>query len=155
MSPIDVQTLVDRTLLKGVSVWKELDGVPGFEVNVAYVSKQQMIRIYETCTHRIYKKDAKEFVEELDREKVSKLWAEKVVIGWRGLTMEKFQRFFPAEVSDKEKNELVEPTLENRIALLWNSTEFENWCLAVATSPDYFLSHRAEKEKEVEQLGKS
>lgn len=155
MSPIDVQTLVDRTLLKGVSVWKEFDGIPGFEVQIAYVAKQQMIRIYETCTHRVYKKDQKEFIDELDRQRVAKMWAEKVVLSWRDLTMEKFQRLFPIDVPVSQKNELVEPTLENRIALLWNSTEFENWCLAVATSPDHFLASREEREKEVAQLERS
>lgn len=152
--PIDVQSLVDRTLLKGVTVWKEFDGIPGFEVEIAYVSKQQMIRIYEACTKRGYDKDAKEFKEQLDRERVAKMWADKVVISWRGFTLEKFQRLFPADIAEEEKKNVVEPTLENRIALLWNSTEFENWCLAVATSPDHFLDARKSKEKELEQLEK-
>jgi len=152
--PVDLKRLIDSTMMKGVTVWKEYEGIPGFEVEIAYVSKQHMIQIVETCTKHVYNKEERRFEDQLDREKVARHWAEKIILSWRGLTLEKFQRLFPIEVKPSEKDLEVEPTLENRITLIWNSTDFENWCLAVATSPDYFVDVQKEKEKEAKQLEK-
>jgi hypothetical protein len=150
---IDVQKLIDSTMMKGVSLWRGYDGIPGFEVNLAYVSKQHMIQIFETCSVRTWDKETRAFIEKADRGKVAQHWADKIVIGWKGLTLSKFQRLFPIDVPVGQEDLEVPPTLENRIALLWNSSDFENWCLAVATSPDNFVDVRKKAETEIAQLG--
>jgi len=150
---VDLQRLIDSTVMKGVSIWKAYDGLPGFEVNLAYVSKQHMIQIFETCSVRTWDRESRQFIEKADREKVAKHWAKKVVLGWRGLTLEKFQKLFPIEVLPEQRTLEVEPSEENRIALLWNSADFENWCLATATSPEQFEQIRSDAEKDIQRLG--
>lgn len=150
---IDVQRLIDSTMMRGVSIWKEYEGIPGFSVNVAYVSKQHMLQILDTCTQRVWNKESRQFEDKLDREKVAKHWAEKVVLGWRGLTLGKFQKLFPIEVPEDQKEQEVTSDIANRVALLWNSGDFENWCLAVATSPDYFVGQKKQAETDLKNLG--
>jgi|GEM_PF-5383185 len=154
MSPVNLQKLIDSTMMKGVSVWVEYDAIPGFMVEIAYVSKQHMIKIVESCTKHIYDKEERKFKDDLDRGKVAHHWAEKVLLSWKGLTLEGFQKLFPIEVTEKDRKNEVPPEYKNRVTIIWESAEFENWCLAVATSPEYFVKFKEEKEKEVEQLEK-
>ena len=154
MCPVDLQKLIDSTMMKGVSVWVDYPKIPGFRVEIAYVSKQHMIKITESCTKHIYDEEERKFKDDLDRGKVARHWAEKVVISWEGLTVKGFQTLYPIDAKPEDMDKIVEPTFENRVTIIWESEKFENWCLAVATSPSYFVDARKTKEKEVEQLEK-
>jgi hypothetical protein len=149
---IELQRLIDTAMMKGVVAWKPYPGIPGFEVKLAYVSKQHMIQITESCTSRTYNKDERRLEEKIDRDKISRHWSEKVVLGWKGLTLRGFQSLFPIDVAIGDEDKEVIDSLENRMVLLWNSFDFENWCLAIATSPDHFVAVRQAKEKEVKEL---
>lgn len=154
MSPVDLQKLIDSTMMKGVSVWVDYPKIPGFSVEIAYVSKQHMIKIVESCTKHIYDDEERKFKDELDRGKVARHWAKEVLLSWKGLTVEGFRSIFPIEAKDEDLGKTVEPTFENRVTIIWESDKFENWCLAVSTSPEYFVKFKKEKEKEAEQLEK-
>jgi len=151
----DLQRLIDATQMKGITIWKEYPDVPGFEVEVAFLGKQEMIRIYDDCTERIWDREERKARRELSRQKVAQIWAERVIKNWRGLTVGNVQKFYPIKkVGNIKDSTVIEPTQENKVALLWNSADFENWILAVATSPEHFVEAREEAEKEMNALEK-
>lgn len=151
---IDLQRLIDSTQIKGITVEIEYPEIPGFEVEIAFVGKQHMIKIVESCTKRTWNREERRIEEELDRKKVAEHWANNVVLSWKGLTCTGFKKLYPIDVPEDKKNALVESTVENRIAVLWNCADFENWVLAIATSPEYFKDVRKRTEKEIKDLGK-
>lgn len=152
---IDLQRLIDSTQLRGVTVKVEYPGIPGFKVEVAFCGKQEMLKIYDSCTERVYNTETRKTEQEIDRRKMASVWAERVVKGWEGLTIGRMKKLWPIKVESEVKDDTpIEPSIENRISLLWNSTDFENWVLTVATSPGYFEEARAKAETEIGNLEK-
>ena len=152
---VDLQRLIDNTQMKGVTVWVEYPKIPGFTVEIAFVGKQEMLRIYDESTTRQWNSETRKNEEELDRRKVSKVWGERVVKSWKGLTIAKLQKIWPVKLVGGENPETeIEPSQDNRVALLWNSTDFENWVLSIATSADHFADAERQAQKEFENLEK-
>lgn len=149
---IDLQKLIDTTQIRGITVWVEHPDIPGFEVEVAFVGKQEMLRIVDTCTKRVWNSATRQNENQLSREKVAQHWAEKVVRSWKGLTLEKFQKLYPISLEGQKKESIVEPDITNRVTLLWNCADFENWVLAIATSPEYFVDARVKAEEDLKTL---
>ena len=152
---IDLEKLITATQLKGIKVWLEYPEAPGFEVEIAYIDKQEMMRIYQRSTIKRWNSQERKNEEELDRTKLTKELAERVVTSWRGLTVENLRRLYPVQVEGSIKpDDEIEPTFENRFALLNHSTDFENWVVTVATTPTYFDNPEEKAKEEIKNLGK-
>jgi len=152
---IDLEKLITTTQLKGIKAWLEYPDIPGFEVEIAYIDKQEMMKIYQRSTIKRWSSQERRQEEELDRVKLTRELADRVVLGWRGLTLENLRRLYPVQVEgDIKSDEEIEASPGNRFALLNHSTDFENWVVTVATTPSYFDNPREKAEKEMKNLGK-
>jgi hypothetical protein len=141
--------------MKGVTVWMEYPSISGFQVEIAFVGKQEMLRIYDESTIRKWNAETRKQEQEVDRRRVAKVWAESVVKGWKGLTVAKFKRLWPVKLDSGVSDDMeIESNLENRISLLWNSSDFENWVLSIATTPEQFEEDKKKAEKEMTNLEK-
>lgn len=153
---IDLQKLIDATFVDEVKGWFAYPGIEGFEVEINYASRSTIQKMVDSCTERVWVKEERRWEEKLSREKVVKAWAEQIVTSWRGLTLRKLKRLIPIKIdSDVDEDSEVDPSLQNRMTLLWNSADFENWCIGVATNAEFFADTLAKREREVRQLGNS
>ncbi len=152
---VDLQRLIDSTQLRGLTVKIGYPDAPGFIVEIAWVGKQEMQKIYDASSERQWNSDTRKTEVELDRRKLSKVWADKVLKGWTGLTIERMRRIWPVAVDPNiDINTEIEPTIENRIALLWNSADFEQWVLNVSTKATFFQDAIEEASKNMESIAK-
>jgi len=153
---VDIQALVNKALEKGMTVWAEFDVVEGFEVEVAFVGREEMQKLYNKCTKRQYSRQTRRVEDVTNRDKLLKLWADRAIKSWKGLTLKKLQRLLPIELSsDIDPNSAVECTLENKVALLKHNAEFDDFVLAIATDSEVFMEHRKEAKQQVENLEQS
>lgn len=150
---IDLQKRVEETLEKGMSVWVEFPGVEGFEIEVVFVGRDELAKIYEACTKKKYSPKTHKFEDIVDSDKLRKMWSEAAIKNWRGLTLGKVTKLIPIELRPEEDaNANVECVELNKVALLKHSADFDNFILDVATNPEVFMEFKRQIKKETENL---
>jgi len=154
---IDVQTMVETTLQKGRTVWAEFDAVEGFEVEIAFVGREEMTKMFDKCTRLEWNHKTHQREPETDRPKLMKLWSERVLKNWRGLKLKDLVKVVPIEGPKKDDNPeaVVEATPENKAALLTHNAEFDNFVLRIAQNSEVFNEHLQSAKKEVANLKQS
>ena len=149
---VKIQGLIDEAIEKGVSTWVEYPGIDGFVVQVGFVGKEDFFKITDEAKTTAWVKHRRE--EKIDRVKLTKKWAKKAILGWRGLTLGKLRELIPIEVRPEDEDEEVPCDDENKFALLYNSTDFDIWLTEVSTSPENFVDEMKKREGRVGELKK-
>ena len=69
------------------STWVEFPGLDGFEVELANLSRKELIALRKKCTTNKFNRKTRAFEESLDDNKFIKEFTEATVKGWKGLKL--------------------------------------------------------------------
>lgn len=108
---------------KQVSV--EFPGMPGFEVKLAFLSRDTIMNVRKKATKTTFK--GRTAQEEFDEELFLKLYSEQTVLGWTGLKFAYLEQLVPIDTSSLDLEDQLEYTAENALYLLKNSSAFDNF----------------------------
>ena len=150
---VKIQDLFMAALEQGISAWIEYPPLPGFIVKVGYISKEDVLEMNENAKEIIWVKHKKE--ERTDRKKLTRKWAEKAILDWKGLTLEKLAALLPIKVAEEDKNKEVPCTPENKFALLYYSTDFDIWVTEASTDVENFQSEVAGRKQRLDEVKNS
>ena len=67
------------------STWVEFPGLDGFEVELANLSRKELISLRKRCTTNKFNRKTRAFEESLDDNKFIKEFTASTVKGWKGL----------------------------------------------------------------------
>jgi hypothetical protein len=112
-------------LVPSKAVEVEFPGMPGFVINVAFLSRETLINIRKKATKTTFKNRQPQ--EELDDELFLKLYVENAVKGWSGLKISYLEQLAPVDVSTLDPNSELGYTSENALYLMKNSTNFDSF----------------------------
>jgi hypothetical protein len=130
-----LQSMLKDTL----EAWVPFDGLPGFEVKLAYLARPELERIRKASTRPVFKKHQKE--DELDGDMFMKHYVKASILDWKGLTLEYASQLLPIEVpKDIPLNETIDFSPEEALSLVKNSPEFDKWLNEIVFSLDSFRS---------------
>jgi len=103
----------------------EYPGMPGFKVNLGFISRETLINLRKKSTKTTYKnrQTADDFNEELFLE----LYAEAAIKGWSGLKFKYINLLVPVDVSKYDQEDYLGYTAENALMLMKNSSDFDNF----------------------------
>lgn len=150
---VDILKRVEETLEKGMTVWVESPDVEGFEIEIAYVGREEMTKIYNRCTQRKWNRQTRRMEEVTNRDKLMGIWSERAIKDWKGLTLKSLISLVPIVLGKEDKPaSLVECTEGNKVALLKHNADFDNFILDIATNSEVFMQHRREADAEVKNL---
>jgi len=150
---VDVESLVTKTLEKGMTVWVEYDLVPGFKVEIAFLDREELQKMIDRCTRREWSRTTRRVEEVLNRDKLRKLYAERVIKNWKGLKVKDLTKFVPLDLDEStDPQEEVECTLANKEALIKHSLDFDNWLMEIAMDPENFNEVRKITQEQTENL---
>ena len=152
---VDLLKRVEETLQKGLSVWIDYtEGyVEGFSIEVSYVGREELSKLYEKYTKKKYSRKTKRMEEILDRDSLIESWADRAIKNWKGLTMEKVAKILPIELSKEDNPNAVVPCEhDNRVALIRHNSDFETFIVDACTDTSMFSGLLKQKEKEAENL---
>ena len=111
-----------------LEVTVQVDGYPGFEVTIAYLSRQEIERIRKKVTKTVFDKRSHEKKEEVDTDAFTKILVESSLLGWKGLTLEVLSKLAPIEIPDGAKlTDEIEYSPEDAFDLVKSSPEFDRW----------------------------
>jgi hypothetical protein len=107
----------------------DFPGMDGFVVTLAYLSREEVIKIRKKATVHKFAKRSHEPIEEVDNELFQDLYVKAVVVGWTGLSLKYLSKLLPVDLSavEDEDQEMVEYTHENALALMRNAISFDNF----------------------------
>tara|TARA_R100001463_G_scaffold412_1_gene1830 strand:+ start:356 stop:799 length:444 start_codon:yes stop_codon:yes gene_type:complete len=131
-------------LVDSKTTWVEFPGLDGFEVELANLSRKELVALRKRCVQNKFNRKTRAFEETLDEVKFVKEFAESTVKGWKGLKLSYLEDLLLVDLKGQDPDNELDWTQENAEQLVENSTEFDNWLNEVVFDLDNF---RTKKEK--------
>jgi len=132
-------------LVDSKTTWVEFPGLDGFEVELANLSRKELIALRKRCTTNKFNRKTRAFEESLDDDKFVKEFTDATVKEWKGLKLKYLEDLVLVELGNNEPNSLLPYTEENAQQLVENSNEFDNWLNEVVFDLEHF---RTEEQKQ-------
>jgi len=129
------------------TVWVEFPGLDGFEVELANLSRKELVALRKRCTSNKFNRKTRAFEEVLDDDKFIKQFTDASVKGWKGLKLKYLEDLLLVDLKDNDPNSEMEYTQENAMILVENSNEFDNWLNEVVFDLEHFRSSEQREAK--------
>ena len=142
-------------LVDSKTTWVDFPGLDGFEVELANLSRKELVNLRKKCTSNKFNRKTRAFEEVLDDEKFVKEFAGATVKNWKGLKLSYLEDLILVDLKGQDLNKEMEYTFENALVLVENSSEFDNWLNEVVFDLENFRSKEpANNKKETGNLPK-
>ena len=112
-------------LVPSKSVEVEYPGMPGFKVNIAFLSRETLLNIRKKSTKTSFKN--RQASEEFNEDLFLQLYVENAVKGWSGLKLTYLEQLAPVDLSGQDMDAELEYTPENALYLMKNSSNFDGF----------------------------
>jgi len=120
------------------SVWLDFPECPGFEIEIANLSRKELISLRKNCTTNKMDRQTRQYIETVDEAKFVKQFTQKIIKNWKGFKLKYLESLVLVDLGDNDPDEELPFTLENAEHLVENSTEFDGWVNEVAFDLDTF-----------------
>jgi len=135
-------------LVDSKTTWVEFPGLDGFEVELANLSRKELVALRKKCTQNKFNRKTRAFEEAMDDDKFVKEFSMATVKGWKGLKLEYLEDLLLVDLSGQDPNSELDWTEENALQLVENSSEFDNWLNEVVFDLDNFRTGIKKQNKE-------
>ena len=134
-------------LVDSKTTWVEFPGLDSFEVELANLSRKELIALRKRCTTNKFNRKTRAFEESLDDDKFVKEFTEATVKTWKGLKLKFLEDLVLVELGSNAPESMLPYTQENAQQLVENSNEFDNWLNEVVFDLEHFRSTEQAKAK--------
>jgi hypothetical protein len=119
MTTLSLKTL----LVPSKSVKAEYPGMPGFVVDLAFLSRETLLNIRKKSTKTTFKN--RQAAEEFNEDLFLQLYVENAIKGWDGLKLSYLEQLAPVDLAGQDSDAELEYTAENALYLMKNSSNFD------------------------------
>ena len=127
-------------LVDSKTTWVEFPGLDGFEVELANLSRKELVNLRKKCTTNKFNRKTRGFEESLDEEKFVKEFSQATIKGWKGFKLKYLEDLLLVDLTGKDPEIEMDFTEENAQLLVENSSEFDNWLNEVVFDLENFRS---------------
>jgi hypothetical protein len=135
-------------LVDSKTTWVEFPGLDGFEVELANLSRKELVALRKKCTQNKFNRKTRAFEETLDDEKFVIEFTQSTVKGWKGLKLGYLEDLLLVDLKGQDTEKELEFSEANAQQLVENSTEFDNWLNEVVFDLENFRTNFKGKDKE-------
>ena len=114
-------------LVDSKTTWVEFPGLDGFEVELANLSRKELVNLRKRCTQNKFNRKTRGFEEILDDEKFVVEFTNSTVKGWKGLKLKYLEDLVLVDLKGQDPKAELPYSVENAQQLVENSSEFDNW----------------------------
>lgn len=114
-------------IARDTTTWVDFPDIPGFEVNIRYVTREDLLKIRGASLTFKFNKRTRQREEEVNNDKFLELYAEQAILGWRGLKVKHLPALMPVDISSMNPEEEIEYNQEEALELLRNSGIFDSF----------------------------
>ena len=135
------------------TTWVEFPGLNGFEVELANLSRKELVALRKRCTNNKFNRKTRGFEESLDDDKFVQEFTNATVKNWRGLKLKFLEDLVLVDISKQDVESELEYNESNAHLLVENSSEFDNWLNEVVFDLEHFRSGgKANDKKTVDNI---
>tara|TARA_B100001939_G_scaffold218458_1_gene188021 strand:+ start:378 stop:827 length:450 start_codon:yes stop_codon:yes gene_type:complete len=131
-------------LVDSKTAWVDFPGLDGFEVELANLSRKELVNLRKKCTTNKFDRKTRMFNEELDETKFVKEFTEATVKGWKGLKLKYLEDLILVDLKGQDSESEMPYNQDNAQVLVENSAEFDNWLNEVVFDLENFRSGEQE-----------
>lgn len=110
-------------LVPSKEVEVEYPGMPGFLIQVAFLSRETLLNIRKKSTKTTFKN--RQPAEEFNEDLFLQLYVENAIKGWSGFKLKYVEQLAPVDLSGQDLDNELEYTSENALFLMKNSSNFD------------------------------
>jgi len=132
-------------LVDSKTTWVEFPGLVGFEVELANLSRKELVNLRKKCTINKFNRKTRQFEDELNDEKFVLEFTKATVKNWKGLKLSYLEDLILVDLKDQDPESEMEFTDANAQVLVENSSEFDNWLNEVVFDLENFRSKEQAK----------
>ena len=125
-------------LVNSKTTWVEFPGLDGFEVELANLSRKELLALRKRCTENKFNRKTRGFEESLNDEKFVKEFTESTVKNWKGLQLTYLEDLLLVDLKNQDPKAELPYSDDNAQQLVENSSEFDNWLNEVVFDLDNF-----------------
>jgi len=127
-------------LVDSKTAWVDFPGMEGFEVELANLSRKELVALRKRCTSNKFDRKMRVFNESLDEQKFLAEFTEAVIKNWKGLKLKYLEDMILVDISNQDPEVEMPFTQDNAKLLVENSSEFDNWLNEVVFDLENFRS---------------
>lgn len=127
-------------LVPSKEITVEYPGMPGFEIQVSFLSRETLQNIRKKATKTTFKN--RQPVEELNDDLFLELYVKGCIKGWTGLKLSYLEQLAPVDVRDADHDQELEYTEENALYLMKSSTNFDSFISEKVTDLGNFSKNK-------------
>ena len=139
MTTLSLKTL----LVPSKSVQVEYPGMPGFVVDLAFLSRETLLSIRKKSTKTSFKN--RQASEEFNEDLFLQLYVENAVKGWSGFKLSYLEQLAPVNLTGQDLENTLEYTPENALYLMKNSSNFDAFVSEQVTDLGNFSTSNSSK----------
>ena len=121
----------------------EYPGLPGFKVNVAFMSRETLVNIRKKATKTSFKN--RQLAEEVNDELFLQLYVDNAIKGWSGLKLDYLNKLAPVDLTGQDLENFLDFTPENALFLMKNSSDFDSFISETVSDLGNFQKSNAKK----------
>ena len=118
---------LESLLVDTKTAWVDFPGCEGFEVEIANLSRKELINLRKRCIKTKFDRKTHQAIEELDEDKFIAEFTKATVKNWKGLKLKYLEELILVELGNNDPDTELEYNDENSQSLVSNSTDFDNW----------------------------
>lgn len=103
----------------------EMPGMPGFNIKLAFLSRETLQKLRKKATKTTYKN--RQPVDQVDDDLFLQIYVNSVVLGWTGLKLKYLADLAPINVEGADPEAELEYSPEEALDLMKASTDFDNF----------------------------
>ena len=105
----------------------EYPDIEGFVVNIAYLTREDLVKIRNQSLSYKFNKRTRQREEEIDQDKFLEAYTKKAIRGWKGLKMKHLPNLLPVDLTGANLEEVIPYTEEEALDLIKSSTVFDQF----------------------------
>lgn len=120
------------------TAWIDFPGCEGFSIEVANLSKKELLALRKRCVSTKFDRKTRQPVEDLDEDKFVKEFTESVIKNWKGFKLKYLEELILVDLSKHDPDDELPYDQDQAQVLIQNSTEFDTWINEVVFDLDNF-----------------
>ena len=136
---------IKNLVAKETTTWVEFPDIDGFEVNLRYLTREDLMKIRNASLSYKFNKRTRQREEEVDNDKFLEHYAAKAIVGWKGLKAKHLPVLLPVDISSMDANDNIEYSEEEAVELLKSSTIFDQFITDAMNDFEQFSKKKADE----------
>lgn len=111
-----------------LEAWVEFDGLDGFEIKIAYLSREELNKMIKANTRTAFSPVTRQKEDKLDQELFMQCLVKASILDWKGLTLTHASSLMPMKFPEElDLSTEIEYDAEAAVELVKNSPVFDGW----------------------------